>query len=113
MTEQDLTELAKIDALLSPAVTTAEQNRGENTFNLLAKIAELEEKLLTAHPTMPVLLREIHTAIKADPHLVTIMSEEHICTIVSGLKKVTNTQIVTAPEKKASKKVNPDDLALL
>lgn len=79
-----------------------------------SKIAELESALLTAHPTMPVLLRDIHTHLKNDASVVTLLSETDIGVIVRGLKVQTNTEIATAAAKgkggKAIKNIGLDDL---
>jgi len=75
-------------------------------------IADLSNKLLTSHPHMPVLLRTIHQQLKADPELVTLISEEEIGTIVTGLKRQTAIEIVTASKTPAGKKaVNKITLA--
>jgi hypothetical protein len=66
-------------------------------------ISELQEKLLSAHPEMPVLLRKIHTKLKADPALVTLLTEEEISQIVNGLKHVTNIQLTSSTTKKESR----------
>lgn len=63
------------------------------------KIAELRESILSAHPRMPTLLREIHTVLKSDPDNVTLLSEEDIGIIVSGLKRQTATEISIAAIK--------------
>jgi hypothetical protein len=68
--------------------------------SIAMKIAELQEVILNAHPRMPMLLREIHTILKADPDCVTLLSEEDIGAIVSGLKKQTMTEITAATLKK-------------
>jgi hypothetical protein len=68
--------------------------------SIAMKIAELQEVILGAHPRMPMLLREIHGILKADPDCVTLLSEEDIGTIVSGLKKQTMTEITAATLKK-------------
>ena len=70
------------------------------------KIAELQESILAAHPRMPMLLREIHSVLKADPDNVTLLSEEDIGVIVSGLKKQTQTEIVAATLSKKTKLKN-------
>ena len=67
------------------------------------KIAELSELILNAHPRMPMLLREIHTVLKADPDNVTLLSEEDIGVIVSGLKKQTQTVITAGVLSKKTK----------
>lgn len=67
------------------------------------KIAELSELILSAHPRMPMLLREIHTILKSDPDNVTLLSEEDIGIIVSGLKKQTATVITAGVLSKKTK----------
>jgi len=74
-----------------------------------AQIITLQEKLLAQAPDMPLLLRDIHNQLKKDPEIVTLISEDEVCAIVSGLKKQTATEIITAASKskKAAKpKVN-------
>lgn len=77
------------------------------------KIAELQDALLQSHPRMPILLRDIHKILKDDPANVTILSEEDISIIVSGLKRQTATEISASTLKKSSKslsKTTADDL---
>ena len=81
------------------------------------KISNLQESLLTQHPTMPTLLRDIHVSLKADPAVVTLCTEEEICVIVQGLEKQTNTFLAesmtktkSGAAKKALSKVSVDDL---
>lgn len=80
------------------------------------KILSLQTALLSSHPTMPVLLREIHQVIKNDPALVTLMTPDEIAIIVSGLKvqTMTNISVTTAKssvsKNKALSKVSNDDL---
>lgn len=76
----------------------------DSSTELKEKVAALSELILTAHPTLPVLLRTIHTQLRADPELVTTLTEEEIGIIVSGLSKQTNTEIVATVSKPASLK---------
>lgn len=69
------------------AMTPAEQ--------LKEKVAALQEALISVHPTMPVLLKTIHTQLRADTDLVTTLSEEEIAVIVNGLKQQTKTELAT------------------
>jgi hypothetical protein len=69
---------------------------------LQMKISSLEEAILKAHPTMPILLKEIHTILKNDPTNVTLLSESDIAVIVSGLKQQTKTEITASTMKKKS-----------
>jgi pyocin large subunit-like protein len=71
---------------------------------LREKVLTLQNALLTAHPSMPVLLREIHQNLKADEELVTLLTEEEIGVIVNGLQKQTQTTIIAAITKKGTGK---------
>ncbi len=67
-------------------------------------ISELTTALLTAHPEMPHLLRKIHTKLKADPELVTLLNEDEIAQVISGLKVQTNVSLISpAAAAKAAK----------
>lgn len=68
-------------------------------LDIKTKLDELQQALLDKHPTMPTLLRDIHKLLKAQPHIVTIMTEEEIAIVVSGLEKQTNSQLVAATMK--------------
>jgi len=73
-----------------------------NPEQIRMKIAELQQCILAAHPTLPMLLREIHTVLKTDPDNVTLLSEEDIGIIVQGLKLQTKTVITAATLSKKS-----------
>lgn len=81
-----------------------------------AKISQLKQQLLEQHPQMPLLLREIHKNLKEDPAVVTLLAEEEIAIIVSGLEKQTMTSIAgsmtkgNAAKTKALKNVTSNDL---
>jgi len=81
---------------------------------LREKVGTLQTALLEAHPTMPVLLREIHQNLKQDEEIVTLLSEEEIGIIVQGLMKQTNTVILAGIAKKGTgkslKKTTLEDL---
>jgi len=72
-------------------------------FILKEKVASLEAALLSAHPTMPALLKEIHSALRAQPENVTLMSEEEISVIVRGLQKQTGTYLAETVSKGSKK----------
>ena len=79
---------------------------------LKEKVTALQEALLAAHPTMPVLLRDIHQQLKADEEIVTVLSDEEIGIIVNGLQKQTQTVIINSIVKKGAgkKKITLADL---
>jgi len=68
--------------------------------DLQMKIATLQNAILSTHPTMPILLKEIHTILKNDPSNVTLLGEDEIAIIVSGLKLQTKTAITESVSKK-------------
>lgn len=78
------------------------------------KISELYDAVQKTLPNMPVLLRDIHTNLKADPELVTLLDPDEIAVIVSGLSKQTQTTITTAivsgTKGKSLKKISVDDI---
>ena len=75
-------------------------------MEIQSTIQELENALLTAHPEMPILLRKIHTKLREDPELVTLLSEEEIAQVINGLKAQTNVQL-TAPKATKAKADKP------
>lgn len=92
------------DPALSPEDNYLRQASASEVQN---KIQELQERLVTAHPTMPVLLQEIHNLLKQQPDNVTLLSDEQINVIVSGLLRSTNTVLAAKTiAKRATKKVS-------
>lgn len=73
-------------------------------FQLKEKVASLSELILSKHPRMPTLLREIHTTIRSYPEQVTLLSEEDISIIVSGLQVQTATTFAASATKPAAVK---------
>lgn len=66
---------------------------------LRAKISDLQERLLSKHPTMPTLLAEIHRTLRTYPEQVTLLAEDEIRVIVNGLEAQTQTHLVTVTTK--------------
>ena len=83
-------------------VVTATKAAAIDNYVLHEAIANLSNLILTAHPTLPVLLRTIHKQLREDPELVTILSEDEVGIIVNGLKKVTNTEIAASTVKSST-----------
>jgi len=63
-------------------------------FELQEKLTALQSAILAKHPTMPTLLQDIHRALKLQPENVTLMSEEEIAIVVSGLQAQTQVSLV-------------------
>ncbi len=76
----------------------------DQAFQVREKLATLEAALLDDTPNIPILLRDIHSTLKQDPDVVTILTEEECAILVKGLKKQTATEIATKAVKKTSKK---------
>lgn len=70
-------------------------------FELQEKILSLQTAILEKHPTMPTLLREIHTALRKQPENVIVLPEESIQIIVRGLEVQTNTFLAETVSKSA------------
>ena len=75
-------------------------NSSSSLSPIQMQIAELEQCILAAHPRLPVLLKDIHGILKADPTNVTLLTEDEIGILVSGLKRQTATEIMASAAKK-------------
>jgi hypothetical protein len=73
-------------------------------YQVQEKLLALNEALLASTPNMATLLRDIHRQLKADPDLVTILTEEECNIVAEGLKKQTSTELATTMAKSAPKK---------
>lgn len=71
---------------------------------LSEKVGTLKDAILSRHPTLPTLLREIHTTLMKYPEQVTLLSEQEISVIVSGLSVQTGITFAAAATKPAGVK---------
>lgn len=76
-------------------------------MDFLSKMNSLSEAIHKQHPTMPVLLRQIHKQLRDDPELVSTLDEDAIGIVVKGLQIQTKTELVTAATKTTKAKKNP------
>jgi len=78
------------------------------------KILKLEELVTAKAPGLPTLLRDIHSQLKKDPEMVTLLSDEDCSILVRGLKEQTKTTIAVKAVKskggKAASKITLADL---
>ena len=79
-------------------------NQTSEGYQLSEKVASLASAILEKHPTMPTLLREIHTTLSKYPEQVTLLSEQEISIIVSGLSVQTNVAFAVSATKPAGVK---------
>ena len=70
---------------------------------LFDKVSTLQEALLSRHPMMPGLLRDIHTTLRAQPENVTLLNEDQISVIVNGLKEQTGVVFAKAAMSSGTK----------
>jgi hypothetical protein len=74
----------------------------DSLIQVKEKILSLEKAMLERHPRMPILLQEIHAALKAQPENVTLLPEEEICILVKGLQHQTGVFLAESVVKKKS-----------
>lgn len=82
------------------------------------KMADLQSALLEKNPQMPLFLRDIHSQLKQNPEVVTLLTEDEIALVIAGLSQQTMTHLAgstlksakSASGKAALKKVSTDDL---
>lgn len=80
---------------------------------LQESIATLQQALLDSNPGMPMMLRTIHTALRKDPAIVTLLTDEECGTIVAGLMKQTATVIAAGAAKPSKSKLKGITLDML
>lgn len=68
------------------------------------KLIEMEEVVKTNTPGLPTLLRTVHTLLKKDPEVVTLLSESDCNILVEGLKEHTKIELATKAMKSKPKK---------
>lgn len=76
-------------------------------LDFLSKMNSLSDAIHKQHPTMPVLLMQIHKQLRSDPELVTTLDDDAIGIIVKGLQVQTKTELVAEATKTTKKKKNP------
>lgn len=84
----------------------------DQAFEIREKLAQLEQALISATPEMPTLLRTIHSALKKDPDVVTLLTEEECSILVRGLKKQTQTEIAVTAVKSKKKAMSKMQVGL-
>lgn len=99
-------------------MTTQQQVSSPKYIEIQLKLADLQAALLAKNPQMPLLLRDIHSQLKQNPEVVTLLTEDEVAIVVSGLSSQTLTHLAgstlksakSATAKASLKKVSTDDL---
>lgn len=84
-------------------MTATETTPSKLPFDLAEKLASLDSLIKEKHPRMPLLLQEIHSALRAQPENVVLLSEEEIASIIAGLQLQTGVSLATSVSAKSSK----------
>jgi len=63
------------------------------------RLLALQQAILSRHPTMPTILQEVWKNLKAQPENVTLLTEEQMAVVVSGLEVQTNVSLAQATTK--------------
>ena len=96
----------KVRALPTPdpkLSDTENLTRELDARSLHGKIEELRQALLAEHPTMPLLLKDIHSTLQKQPDNITLVDDDEIGTIFQALMKYTNTSVALTAIKKGGK----------
>ena len=76
-------------------ITSDAETKSFDGIAFKQRMEELKEKILAKHPQMPILLGEIHKALRNNPEQVTLLSEEEMHVIVEGLEVQTKTALIS------------------
>lgn len=79
----------------------------EPGFEFREKMLALQSAVLSKHPQMPTLLREVHTALKKQPENVTLLDEDGVAAIFQALERQTGVFLAdsVAKDSKSTTKV--------
>ena len=99
--------LAALSALVAaPKNIIAEEvteSAGTISFSVISNnIISLEAAIKSSHPSMPRLLQDIWTTLNKYPEQVTLLAEDEMEVIISGLEKLVDTDLAAITIKSAT-----------
>ena len=97
-----LEDLKKLSSAVVPAATPVESAGTINFHQVSGLITELDGTIKANHPRMPGLLQDIWNTLEKYPECVTLLSEEEMEIVISGLEKVVDTDLAASTLKSAT-----------
>ena len=89
----------KVETIAAPELESA----GTISYHLISNnIISLDAAIKGNHPSMPRLLQDIWTTLNKYPEQVTLLSEEDIEVVISGLEKLVDTDLAAITLKSAT-----------
>lgn len=96
-----------ITPVQAPVTTQSSESSDPRVVNIRTQLAELEAALKQNIPSFPTILRDIHTKLRQDPEVVTLMSDAEIKLVLQGLQKHAQIEVVAPAAAKQAKKALP------
>lgn len=100
--------LAALSALVAAPkqeIATAVEMESAGTINfsiIASNLASLDAAIKSSHPSMPRLLQDIWTTLNKYPEQVTLLAEDEMEVIISGLEKLVDTDLAAITIKSAT-----------
>jgi len=96
-------EAVKQRSAATVSVNTPVESAGTINFHQVSGlITELDGTIKANHPRMPSLLQDIWITLEKYPECVTLLSEEEMEIVISGLEKVVDTDLAAITLKSAT-----------
>lgn len=88
----------------SPIQVEVKQETSTIDHPIKMQLAELEQALNEKLPGFKTILRDIHTKLRQDPAIVTLLTDEEIGGIIAGLKHHAQVDVIAPKAAKTAKK---------
>ena len=84
----------------------------DQAFMVREKLASLQTMLTDNLPNISTVLRDIHSTLKKDPDVVTILTDEEVAILVNGLDKQTQANLAGSVAKSKTPKAKLKETTL-